>query len=161
MSEKHLSITIENDGRTLVVERDFAAGQEAVWDAWTTPDLLDRWWAPKPYQARTKSMELREGGTWLYAMTGPEGDTHYGSNTYTAIDAPRSFSSVDAFCDENGKINDGLPRATWSTTFEKQGEGTRVTVRSTYDDAEDLNIEMGMKEGFTMALQNLDEVLAE
>jgi uncharacterized protein YndB with AHSA1/START domain len=58
----------------LIVTREFDANSDLVWKAWTTAELLDQWWAPKPYRAETKSLDFREGGVWLYAMVSPENE---------------------------------------------------------------------------------------
>jgi uncharacterized protein YndB with AHSA1/START domain len=51
--------------KKLKVEREFDAPVAQVWNAWTQPELLDQWWAPKPWKANTKSMDFREGGRWF------------------------------------------------------------------------------------------------
>ena len=69
--------SVNKDTNTINVKREFAADLPLVWDAWTKPELLDQWFAPKPYRTRTKSMDFREGGAWLYAMISPENITHW------------------------------------------------------------------------------------
>src|SRR5690606_40261776 len=59
--------------KKIFIKREFNAELEKVWQAWTTAELLDEWWAPKPWKARTKSLDFREGGKWFYAMVGPDG----------------------------------------------------------------------------------------
>jgi len=158
---RHFVFTVGDDGKTLRVEREFNASRDLVWAAWTTAELLDQWWAPKPYRSITKSMDFRVGGTWLYYMQGPEGDIHWCLNNYTRIEVESEFESLDAFCNEEGVINDKFPRAMWHATFNDEGENTMVTIVTTYDSKEDLEtvLKMGMKEGFTAALENLDELL--
>ena len=50
------------------VVREFNAPIEKVWKAWTDPDILQKWWGPKPWVAVTKSMDFTVGGAWLYSM---------------------------------------------------------------------------------------------
>lgn len=159
---RHFSFSVDESGRSMRVEREFDAPQDLVWAAWTTAELLDQWWAPKPYKTITKSMDFREGGMWLYYMLSPEGETHWCLNQYRTIDAPNAFNSLDAFCNEAGEINMAFPRAEWHASFAPSGDRTMVTIVTTYETAEDLEtvLKMGMQEGFTMALNNLDEVLA-
>lgn len=157
-----MDFTVDKENATLNVKREFAAPVEQVWAAWTQSELLDQWWAPKPWKARTKTMDFREGGHWLYAMVGPEGEEHWARNDYKTITPLKGFSSQDAFCDEQGNINMDFPRAQWQSTFSEQADGvTLVTIVTKYDKPEDLEqiLAMGMKEGFTAALENLDEVL--
>jgi|GEM_PF-5562477 len=127
-SHLHFDFSVNKDNNTIHVEREFAGDLETVWDCWTRPELLDLWWAPKPYRTRTKSMDFREGGTWLYAMISPENVPHWCRADYQSIDPHKSFSGLDAFCDEMGQINTEFPRSLWNNRF-SAGEGvTRVVV---------------------------------
>jgi uncharacterized glyoxalase superfamily protein PhnB/uncharacterized protein YndB with AHSA1/START domain len=154
--------TVDKSNHTVNVKRAFDAGLEMVWDAWTKPEILDLWWAPKPYRTETKSMDFREGGTWLYAMISPENEAHWCKNDYQQIAPQQSFSGLDAFCDEQGTINPDLPRTLWENVFNANGDQTLVNITAKYDSLYDLEkiISMGFKEGFTMALENLDQYLA-
>src|SRR5688572_18009557 len=106
-----MNFTVDKKNNKLLVEREFAAPLSNVWASFTQSELLDQWWAPKPWQARTKSMDFREGGFWLYAMVGPEGEEHWGRMDYKTINPQKSFSAQDSFVDPEGKINPDLPRA--------------------------------------------------
>lgn len=154
--------TVNKENNTVQVTREFAADRSTVWEAWTNPEIMDQWWAPKPYQAKTKSMDFREGGTWLYCMEGPEGTVHWCRADYKEIISEEKFSALDAFCDEHGNINETFPRSFWDNAFSDNGANTTVTIMIRYDQLADLEkiIEMGFKEGFTMAMGNLDELLA-
>jgi len=156
------NFTINKATNTVNVEREFLANLDLVWEAWTNPELLDQWWAPKPYKTQTKSMDFREGGCWFYAMIGPENQTHWGKNEYIKIDAKNSYSAVDSFCDETGNVNKAFPSAAWTNTFTETENKTIVTIVAKYDSLSDLEkvIEMGFKDGFTAALENLDQYLA-
>ena len=154
--------TIDKETNTVNVKREFDATLVLVWEAWTNPEILDEWWAPKPWKTETVSMNFREGGTWLYYMKGPEGERHYCKNDYQTIDIQKSFFGMDAFCDENGITNDDFPRTLWKNTFTQSDETTTVNIVAKYNSLEDLEkiIAMGFKEGFTMALGNLDNYFA-
>ena len=156
-----MNFSVDKENRKIKVEREFAAPVANVWAAWTQAELLDQWWAPKPYQTKTKKMDFRDGGYWLYAMAGPEGDTHWCRADYSNIRPLKGFSIRDAFCDEQGKINETFPRSSWVNTFrEENTASTIVTIEINYDKVEDLEkyIEMGFREGFTAAMENLDEI---
>lgn len=154
--------TVNKEDNTVNVKREFAANLNMVWDAWTKPELLDQWWAPKPYRNKTQSMDFREGGMWLYYMISPENETHWCKNDYDKIQPLKSFSGLDAFCDANGKANMEFPRTYWTISFDENNDKTLVTINAKYDSLEDLEkiISMGFKEGFTMALGNLDDLLS-
>ncbi len=153
--------TVDKGSNTVNVKREFAANLDLVWNAWTKPELLDQWWAPKPYRTETKSMDFKEGGMWLYAMISPSSEKHWCKNDYHKIDWLKSFTGLDAFCDENGSVNQDMPRTIWTNVFSVTGDKTLVTITAKYDSLADLEkiIELGFKEGFTMALGNLDELL--
>lgn len=156
---------VNKENNTVNVKREFAADLELVWEAWTNPEILDQWWAPKPYQTRTKSMDFREGGMWLYEMFNTESknqqECHWCKNDYIKIVHRSMFSGVDAFCDENGIVNQEMPRTQWTNEFNEIGENTLVTITARYDSLADLEkiVEMGFKEGFTMAMENLDQYI--
>lgn len=154
-----MNFTVDKENNRIKVEREFAAPVENVWAAWTQPELMDQWWAPKPYQTKTKSMDFREGGYWLYAMIGPQGDTHWCRADYKSIKPLKSYTGLDAFCDEEGVIKEEFPSALWAVDFNAIGETTLVKIELVYENLSDLEkiIEMGFKEGFTMALSNLDQ----
>jgi uncharacterized protein YndB with AHSA1/START domain len=147
--------------KKLHVTRRFKAPAAMVWKAWTESQLLEQWWAPKPYRAITKSMDFREGGLWLYYMLSPEGEKHWCRLDYLSIVLHDYYTAKDAFCDENGTPNVVAPSMHWKNTFLAENEETKVVVEITFEKEADIEkiIEMGFKEGFTMAHDNLDELL--
>ncbi len=153
--------TVNKEKNTIHVKREFAAGLDLVWRAWTEPALLDQWWAPKPYRTETISMDFKEGGSWFYAMISPSNEKHYCKADYKKISHQKSYSALDAFCDEKGNINTEFPRSLWTNVFSDQGESAMVNITIQYDKLEDLEkiIQLGFKEGFTMAMENLDEYI--
>lgn len=160
-SDLLFDFTVNKENKTITVTREFAAGVPLVWRAWTEPELLDQWWGPKPWRAETKTMDFTEGGYWLYAMVGPEGDRHYAKSTFASIIHEKSFGGKVAFSDENGTVNNEFPQGLWDNVFTATNGHTTVVVTKTFDKLEDLeqNIAMGFKEGFTTGLNQLDEVL--
>jgi PhnB protein len=145
----------------LIVVRDFDAPVDLVWRAWTESELLDLWWAPKPWRAQTKSLQFKEGGTWLYAMIGPNGEKHWSRVDYLKIEAMKSFSSVDSFCDEHGNPSKDLPSTKWETSFRATETGTKVLVELFFRNKSDLVklMDMGFESGFAAALDNLGHYL--
>ncbi len=156
-----MEFTVDKQNNRVKVVREFAAPLNKVWDAWTKGEILDQWWAPKPWKTRTKKLDFSEGGKWVYAMVGPDGSEQWCAADYTAIRPMESFSMTEYFSDSDGKITDELPVSRWICSFEESSGSTVVTVDIEYDKVEDLEkiIEMGFKEGFTMALGNLVEYL--
>lgn len=156
-----MDFSVDQENATIHVSREFAAPLPKVWAAWTESGLLDQWWAPKPWRAQTKTLDFREGGHWLYAMIGPDGETHWSRADFHAITPLESFTSSDAFCDEQGNVNPAFPRSHWTNAFRQTANATRVTIRIRYETLDQLQkiIEMGFKEGFTAGLENLDDLL--
>jgi uncharacterized protein YndB with AHSA1/START domain len=145
------------------VVREFNASIEKVWKAWTDPDLLEKWWGPKPWIARTKSMDFTVGGAWLYAMEGPEGQKHWSHVTFTAIEPVTRFAADAVFSDENGNAAPNAPVGHWDNKFVAVGDKTKVVADLSFDEEADFKmlVEMGFEGGFTMGLNQLEELLAQ
>ena len=152
----------DKENKKIFVDRSFQAPIDLVWAAWTESDILDQWWAPKPYRTETKSMAFKEGGRWEYSMISPEGERHWCFFEYHKIVPLKSFSGKDGFIDENGVINNSFPCMNWNNTFVAGDDETIVKIQISFDKLEDLEtiIKMGFKEGFTMGLQNLDQYIS-
>lgn len=157
-----LNFSVDKEKKTVLVEREFAAELPLVWEAFTKSKILDQWWAPKPWKARTHSQDFKEGGKWRYAMVGPNGEEHWAFFDYTSIVPQKSYEGHDGFTDPEGNINTEMPQSTWKVKFTQQGDHTLVTFLITHKSLADLEtiLEMGFKEGFIMCLGNLDELLA-
>ena len=152
--------TVDKATQTIHVTREFAADLDLVWDAFTKAEILDQWSAPKPWLARTKEMDFREGGRWLYSMVSPENVAHWSLVEFIKIEVKSSFSTKNSFCDENGNsINDAFSLV--KNSFRAGVETTTVHVEKKFDNLSTLEmmIARGYKEGLIMALGNLDEYL--
>ncbi|MDO1449403.1 SRPBCC domain-containing protein [Rhodocytophaga aerolata] len=156
-----MKFDVDKENNTINVGREFAAPLAKVWAAWTQSELLDQWWAPKPWKAKTKTMDFRDGGYWLYAMIGPQGEQHWARTDYQSITTLKGYLAIDGFCDEQGVINQELPQNKWQTNFTQNTDTTLVDIQLSFDTLADLEkiIEMGFKDGFIAALENLDELL--
>jgi uncharacterized protein YndB with AHSA1/START domain len=106
--------------------------------------------------------DLRPGGRVTYSMTGPEGDKHAGYWQVTAVDEPNGFSFDDGFADLAFNPNPALPVSRNVYTFTEHEGGTRAVYRATYERAEALHqvLDMGIVEGATSAINQVDELLA-
>lgn len=161
MASKEIKITRDEPNNKLVVVREFEAPLAQVWKAWTDSTILDQWWAPKPWKARTKSMDFKIGSMWLYAMEGPDGSKQYCRVEFTAIDPQKSFSVTDSFCDEQAKIDTSLPPSDWIINFSQNGNITTVNVTISFANKADMDklVGMGFETGFTAGLGNLERFL--
>src|SRR5580765_6287706 len=97
-SKTQTQILRDLKNRKVTINREFDAPVELVWKAWTQSELLDQWWAPRPWAAKTKSMQFREGGSWLYLMMGPDGNGMWNIVEFTAIQKQKSFQATASFC---------------------------------------------------------------
>lgn len=152
---------VDKKNNSIHVDRSFNAPIDLVWAAWTEAEILDQWWAPKPFQAVTRSMDFRVGGQWHYNMLGPEGDAQWCLFEYESIETEKYFSGIDAFCDENAKMDNTKPRVKWKNEFSEEEDSTMVTILLHFDSLEDMEtiLQMGFKEGFTAGLENLDQYI--
>lgn len=157
------NFSIDRKDKKIRVEREFAAPLEKVWAAWTDNELLDRWWAPKPWKSITKTMKFKEGGYWHYAMVGPDGTEQYARADYITIIPLEEFRVQDSFTDATGNLDKNSPTAIWRVRFSETVNSTLVHIEIDFKDVADLDklIEMDFKEGFTSGLQNLDELLSD
>jgi uncharacterized protein YndB with AHSA1/START domain len=152
--------TVDKTAKTVFITREFAAEQSLVWDAFTKPEILDQWVAPKPWASKTKYMNFEVGGKRFYAMVSPEGQERWSIQEYTSISPKTNFKMLNAFADENE--NPQLPGSDWDYNFSEQNGKTKVSISIYNESLERMEkmIEMGFTEGFKMSLVNLDELLA-
>src|SRR6187401_3021326 len=89
-----MEFIVNKETKTVSITAEFDAKRDLVWDAYTKPELLDQWWAPKPLASRTKVMEFRKGGRRFYAMAAPKVTNLVGSfrNILQLLQKPISSS---------------------------------------------------------------------
>ena len=162
MNKLKFDFLVNKENNTLTIRREFAAERQLVWDCYTKQELLDQWFAPKPFTTKTKSMDFKNGGHWHYAMIDPDGNHFWGYTGYNNIKPIDYYETLDAFCNEAGEINQDLPRAKWEVTFSDKGENTIVETIVYYNSLNDLEtvMNMGMQEGMVSTLEKLDELLS-
>ncbi|MBK9271742.1 MAG: SRPBCC domain-containing protein [Saprospiraceae bacterium] len=163
MTNLQSDFTVDRSQNKIYIKREFAAPLEWVWNAWTHAEILDQWWAPKPWKAVTTKMNFKQGGHWLYYMLGPESEKHYARFDFLEIIPKKSFYGLDGFCDEHGQINPALPQNEWLNQFTSIGSNTLVSMTLSFKTLADLDkiLQMGFKEGFSAAHQNLDDLLSQ
>ena len=149
---------------TMTISAEFDASAGRVWQLWEDPRQLERWWGPPAYPATVDSHDLRPGGRVAYHMTGPKGDQPRGYWDVIETDPPRSLFFRDGFANDDGTPNDALPRNEARVTIEEIGHGrTRMSIESRFPSAEAMEqvLAMGMEEGITQAVGQIDAILAE
>jgi PhnB protein len=156
-----MDFTVNKETKTVSIRRDFAANQDMVWEAWTNPEILDQWWAPKPFESRTKSMDFTVGGRRLYAMVSPDGKEGWSAHEFTSINPKDNFKFLSTFTDSEGNANSSFSASEWDVNFTEHNGTTTVNIIIKRDSLAELEqlIEMGFKEGFTAALENLEQYI--
>lgn len=150
---------VDKAAKTVHITREFDADLDLVWDAFTKAEILDQWTAPAPFMAKTKSMNFEVGGKRVYAMVSPEGHERWAIQTYTSISPKTNFKMFNAFADKDG--NPEALGSDWDYTFNEQNGITKVNIIIYNESLERMEklIEMGFKDGFTMSMLNLENVL--
>ena len=157
------SVEKDLDQLTITVVADFPVPVGRLWDAYTDPRQIERFWGPPTYPATFYRHDALAGGRSVYAMTGPEGDVHYGCWDWTSADAPHAFEVLDSFSDAAGVPNRDLPTTRTGFAFEATTSGSRLRTTSKFDSLEQMQqlIDMGMLEGTREAMAQIDQVLAD
>ena len=162
MNNLLFDFTVDKSTKSVSITREFNAELPLVWDAFTKQEILDQWWAPKPYLSKTKYMHFKEGGRRFYAMVTPEGHESWQVQEYTSINPKTNFKFLSVFADKDENLH--LPGSNWDLNFTEQSSNPAITIVNITIYNESLErmekmIEMGFKEGFTMTLNELENLL--
>lgn len=162
MAESKMKFTIDRENKTLTVERTFNAPRELVWKAWTEPERIAVWWAPKGWTTSVQQMDVRPGGLWHYCMSGPNGAQSCGKTYYSEVTAPERLVYLDTFVDGAGNLLEGLPKLNATTEFTEQDGKTTITTRTKFSAVEEIEMLLGfgMEQGLTESWDALEAHLA-
>lgn len=151
--------TVDKATRMVFVNREFDAELSLVWDAFTKQEILDQWWAPKPWTSKTKYMDFKVGGRRFYAMVSPDGQESWQIQEFTSISPKTNFKYLSVFADKDE--NPQLPGSNWDLNFSEQNGITKVSISIHNESLERMEkmLEMGFKEGFTATLNYLEQLL--
>ena len=160
MNDLLFDFKLDKSKKTVFINREFDADLSLVWDAFTKQEILDQWWAPKPFASKTKVMDFKVGGRRFYAMVSPEGQERWPIQKYTSISPKTNFKFLNAFADKDE--NPELPGSDWDLSFSEENGKTKVSISIYNESLERMEkmIEMGFKEGFMMTLKSLGDLLA-
>lgn len=152
------------DELTMTLVAEFDASPERVWDLWADPRKLERWWGPPTYPATFTSHDLTPGSYVEYHMTGPSGDQPHAYWQVLEVDPPHRLVFNSGLAHPDGTPDDGFPANVGSVTIESIAGGrTRMSIESRYPDSDAMAkfLAMGMEEGLTGAVGQIDAILAE
>lgn len=152
-STSSATVTLPSDTQILIV-REFDAPVPLVWKAWTTPELVRRWWAGERGEVTSAEIDFRVGGTWRYVMVA-HGDFEVAFNgVYEQIDEHERIVNSEVF--------EGMPdaRARVTNSFVDLGDRTRMEMLIDHasKDARDGHINSGMEGGMQEAMDRLEQV---
>ena len=155
------SVDTDYDSLTITLIAEFDAPIEQVWDLWSDPRKLERWWGPPNYPATFEKHDLRPGGKATYRMTGPEG-TMRGRWRVTAVDPPTSLEFTDAFAGPDGPPARDMPVFTVRVRLAERDRGTRMQMHLAFESREDMQklLSTGIVEGLREAVGQIDALLA-
>ncbi len=151
------------DNLTFTLTAEFPAGAERLWQVWEDPRQLERWWGPPSWPATFDRHDFVAGGESRYYMTGPDGEKAHGWWRMITIEAPHRIEFDDGFADQKGEPTDNIPPARMVVTLQPgTNGGTRMVTVTTFADADHLAQmeKMGMEEGMTLAMGQIDAILA-
>jgi uncharacterized protein YndB with AHSA1/START domain len=157
------SVTSDAGTLTLTVTGDYPVAVERLWDAWSDPRQLERFWGPETWPATFTRHDMAPGGRSAYYMTGPDGTVAHGWWRFLAIERGRSIELEDGFAHEDGRPNAAMPTTRMTIAFEATANGSRFTSVAYFPSVEAMEqlAAMGMEEGLRSALGQLDAVLSD
>jgi uncharacterized protein YndB with AHSA1/START domain len=155
------SVDTDYDNLTITLIADFDAPIEQVWDLWSDPRQLERWWGPPTHPATFETLHLTPGGEATYFMTGPEG-AMWGAWRVRAVDPPTSLEFINAFADTDGTPIADMPVFTVRVRLTERDGGTRMEMHSRFESPEDMKrmVNMGTVDGLQQAVDQIDGLLA-
>ena len=149
------------DALTMTFTAEFDAGAERVWEMWSDPRQLERWWGPPNFPATFVDHDLSPGGRAAYFMTGPEGEKYHGWWRIEAAEPPKRLRFEDGFADDEGKPNEEMPTTIATVTIAEADGTATMSIQSRFAGREAMEqvIEMGMEQGMVEALGQIDALL--
>ncbi len=144
---------------TMTIISEFVQTPERVWELWSNPRLLEKWWGPPTYPATVVEHELDPGGRVWYYMSGPNGERVDGWWTVVSVDEPTRLEFRDGFADESGEAKSDMPVTSTIVKIEAQSEElTRMTIDTVFASLEQMEqiMAMGMEEGMSAAMSQID-----
>ncbi|MGC4175478.1 SRPBCC family protein [Demequina sp.] len=157
------SVTKDPEALTMTVVAEFPVPVQRLWDAYADPRQLEKFWGPVEWPATFARHDFAEGGRSDYYMTGPDGEHSAGYWKWLAMDPGKSFEVEDGFATEPGVENTEMPSMRMVFTFSETPTGSQVSTTTHFPSAEALEqlLGMGMEEGMTSAMGQMDQVITD
>jgi uncharacterized protein YndB with AHSA1/START domain len=157
------TLTSDPDALTLTLVGEYPVPVRRLWQAWVDPRQIERFWGPPDWPATFTRHDLRAGGSSNYFMSGPEGEQLSNYTRYIEVVEGERIAAIDGFAGDDGEPNDDMPSMRMDVRFEPTVEGSRFTSVTTFPSLEAMEqlMEMGMMEGLSQAMAQMDDVLAD
>ena len=150
------SIDVDARERELVITRIIDAPRHLVFQAWTEPDRVMRWWGPQGFVTTYSDMDIRPGGAFRVCMRSPEGTEHWKQGIYREVVAPERLVFTFAWEDAEGKPGH---QTLVTVTFAERGDRTELMLhQAVFETVETCN---DHRRGWTSTLQRFAEYLAQ
>jgi uncharacterized protein YndB with AHSA1/START domain len=151
------------DALTMTITAEFDSAAERVWEMWSDPRQLERWWGPPKFPATVVDHDLSAGGRVAYFMTGPEGEKYHGWWRIEEAEPPSRLRFEDGFADDEGKPNPEMPTTIATVTIAEADGTATMSIQSRFSDRAGMErmVEMGMEQGMVEALNQIDALLVE
>ncbi|MBS0450875.1 MAG: SRPBCC family protein [Proteobacteria bacterium] len=149
------------DSRDLVITRSLRAPRQALWRAWSEPDLLKQWWCPRPWTTEVRAFDLRPGGAFHTFMQGPDGGTSDNPGSFLEV-VPQSRLAFTSMLTAGWRPHKPWMGFTAIITMEDEGNGSRYTAHVMHPDAETSkeHEKLGFFDGWGTVITQLDELAA-
>lgn len=149
---------VDKTAKTVSISMEFDADLSLVWDAFTVPEILDQWYAPKPFISKTKDMDFKVGGRRFYAMVGPNGEERWAIQRYKSISPKTNFKMFNVFADKDE--NPLPPGSDWDLNFHGENGSTTVNISIYNESLERMeSLLEGFKLGMHATFENLRNLL--
>jgi uncharacterized protein YndB with AHSA1/START domain len=158
------SVRKDPQNLTMTLEAEFAATPERIWQLWSDPRQLERWWGPPGYPATFTQHDLAPGSRIEYYMLGPYGDRHSGYWEVIEVNAPRVLLLRAGFTNPDGSPNADLALGTIGVRIEAVDQAReRMSVECVFLSSEVMEqvLATGTDEGMKAAMGQIDAIVAE
>jgi uncharacterized protein YndB with AHSA1/START domain len=157
------SLSLRVGEQEVVVERQFSAPRQLLFQVFTQPEHLKRWWAPPPYTVPICTIDLRPGGIWHYCMREPADQVYWARSVYREIVPQEKLVYTSTFADEHANPTEGMPEHLTTVIFTEEASKTQVSARVQFASAAALivAVDTGMLQGMSMSWDDLVEYVQE
>jgi uncharacterized protein YndB with AHSA1/START domain len=155
-----------------IILRVYNVPRGTLWEAWTVPDIMAKWWGPKGFIVGKYTMDLRPGGTYHYSMKSPDGSEMWGKFVYKEVTKPEKLVFVNSFSDAQCDITRHPFSPTWpletlsTMLFSEENGKAKITIKWSPINASEEEIKTfadgmaSMQQGWTGTLDQLEEYLS-